>query len=96
MANTGADVLELDHFNNFAEVKGQLGSNVCVVGNLDPTGVLLLGTPELVREKSSELIRLAGTNGGLILSPGCNVPRETPPANILTMVDAARDYTWEA
>ena len=90
MANTGADVLELDHCNDFAEVKRQLGSNVCVEGNLDPTGVLLQGSPELVREKSTELIRLAGTHGGLILSSGCEVPRGTPSANILAMVDAAR------
>jgi uroporphyrinogen decarboxylase len=67
-----------------------------VEGNLDPTGVLLQGSPELVREKSTELIRLAGTHGGLILSSGCEVPRETPPANLLAMVDAARDYGEEA
>jgi MtaA/CmuA family methyltransferase len=91
MAKTGADVLELDHFNDFAEVKRQVGAMVCVEGNLDPSGVLLQGTPELVREKSAELIRMAGTEGGLILSSGCEVPPGTPPANILAMVDAARD-----
>jgi uroporphyrinogen decarboxylase len=92
MAETGADVLELDHFNNFAEVKRQLGSTVCLEGNLDPPGVLLQGSPELVREKSAELIRVAGSGGGLILSPGCEVPPETPPANIRAMVDASIDF----
>ena len=92
MAATGADALELDHFNDFTEVQQQVGSVVCLEGNLDPTRVLFQGTPELVREKSVELIRAAGTDGGLILSSGCEVPRDTPPANILAMVQAAREY----
>jgi uroporphyrinogen decarboxylase len=82
MVKTGADVLELDHFSDFAEIKREIGGTVCVEGNLDPSGVLLQGTPELVREKSAELIRVAGSDGGLILSSGCEVPPETPPANI--------------
>jgi uroporphyrinogen decarboxylase len=89
MTETGADVLELDHFNDFAAVKRQVGSRACLEGNLDPTGVLLQGTPERVREKSLELVRVAGAGGGLILSSGCEVPRDTPPANILAMVQAA-------
>jgi uroporphyrinogen decarboxylase len=92
MAKTGADVLELDHFNEFAEIKRQVGNVVCVEGNLDPTRVLLQGSSQLVREKSAEIILMAGSEGGLILSSGCEVPPETPPANIQAMVDAARDY----
>jgi uroporphyrinogen decarboxylase len=92
MAATGADALELDHFNDFAEVKRQVGSTVCLEGNLDPTGVLLQGTPELVCEKSVGLIRAAGSSGGLILSSGCEVPRDTPPRNLAAMVRAAKDF----
>jgi uroporphyrinogen decarboxylase len=92
MAATGADVLELDHFNDFREVQQQVGSAVCLEGNLDPTRVLFQGTPELVREKSLELLYGVGTGGGLILSSGCEVPRDTPAANILAMVQAAREW----
>ncbi len=92
MTKTGADVLELDHFNDFAEVKQQVGSTVCLEGNLDPTRVLLQGTPELVCEKGVELIRAADAGGGLILSSGCEVPRDTPPENVAAMVRAARDF----
>ena len=91
MADTGADVLELDHFNDFAEMKRSVGTRACLEGNLDPTVVLLQGTPELVREKSLEAIAAAGTGGGLILSSGCEVPRDTPPENIRAMVAAARE-----
>ncbi len=91
MAATGADVLELDHFNDFTDARRRVGSAVCLEGNLDPSGVLFQGTPELVREKSLELIRGVGMGGGLILSSGCEVPRDTPPANILAMVQAAQE-----
>ena len=90
MAATGADALELDHQNDFGEMKRRVGARVCLEGNLDPAGVLLRGTPELVYAKSCELIRAAGP-GGFILSSGCEVPRDTPPENIDAMVRAARD-----
>jgi MtaA/CmuA family methyltransferase len=93
MANTGADALELDHQVDFAEVKKQIGARTCLEGNLDPTRVMFQGTPELVRQESAKLISIAGTGGGFILSPGCEVPRDTPSENMLALVEAARDFS---
>jgi uroporphyrinogen decarboxylase len=90
MAKTGADALELDFQNDFGEMKRAVGSQVCLEGNVDPSGVLLQGTPELVYRKSRELIQSAGP-GGFILSSGCEVPRDTPPENVEAMVRASRD-----
>ena len=58
---------------------------------MDPTGVLLQGTPEDVYTASMKCIAVAGKNGGLILSSGCEVPRHTPPENIDQMLRAALD-----
>jgi uroporphyrinogen decarboxylase len=93
MADTGAEVLELDHFNDFADIKRRVGARTCLEGNLDPTVVLLQGTPELVRQRSLEVIAAAGAGGGLILSSGCEVPRDTPPENIRAMMEAVREAT---
>jgi len=90
MAETGADALELDFQDDFGAMKRLVGARVCLEGNLDPTGVLLQGTPEIVYRKSRELIRDAGP-GGFILSSGCEVPRDTPPENIEAMMRAARE-----
>lgn len=90
MAATGADALELDFQNDFGEMKRMVGAEVCLEGNIEPSGVLLAGTPELVYRQSRELIRGAGP-GGFILSSGCEVPRDTPPENIHAMVRAARE-----
>ena len=92
MAATGADALELDHFNDFAEMKMRVGPQVCLEGNLDPTGVMRNGTPELVRAKCRELIQAAALGGGFILSPGCECPPDVPAENMRAMVDAAREF----
>ena len=92
MADTGADGIELDHFNDFAVVKAQVGSQVCLEGNLDPSSVLLQGTAERVRSESVKLIAAAAEGGGFILSSGCEVGRDTPPENIRAMVEAAATY----
>jgi uroporphyrinogen decarboxylase len=94
MAATGADCLELDFQNDFAAMKREVGAKTCLEGNLDPTGVLLSGNPEVVYRESVELIRAAGTGGGFILSPGCEVPRDTPAENIEAMVRAAADRPY--
>jgi uroporphyrinogen decarboxylase len=92
MAETGADCLELDYQNDFAEVKRRVGRRTCLEGNLEPSGLLLSGTPEAVYQKSREVIQAAGAGGGLILSSGCEVPRDTPPENIDAMVRAASEF----
>ncbi|MEK7993551.1 MAG: uroporphyrinogen decarboxylase family protein, partial [Planctomycetota bacterium] len=92
MADTGADGIELDHFNDFAVVKAQVGSQICLEGNLDPSSVLLQGTAELVRSESAKLIATAAEGGGFILSSGCEMGRDTPPENIRAMVEAAVTY----
>lgn len=53
---------------------------------------MLRGTPELVFQECIDLIAAAGAGGGFILSPGCEVPRDTPPENMDAMVRAAREF----
>jgi len=61
-----------------------------LIGNLDPSGVLALGSESLVEEKTRELLRCFEGNPRLILNAGCAIPPTTPPANIRAMVRAAR------
>jgi len=60
------------------------------VGNLDPSGVLALGSPELVEAKVRELLALFSDTPGFILNAGCAIPAMTPPANIRALLRAAR------
>lgn len=87
-----ADIINLDSLIDLAEAKRVLGDKACVKGNVDPAGVMLQGTPETVKEAARRCIREAGANGGFILSPGCEVPRDTPPENLEALVEAAKTY----
>jgi uroporphyrinogen decarboxylase len=91
MAATGADILELDHKVDLARARQLAGGRVALMGNLDPTGLLLQGTPEQVGAASRAAITAArGTAGGFILGSGCEVPPRAPLANMQAMVAAAR------
>lgn len=91
-AELDADIINLDSLIDLAEAKRVLGDKVCVKGNVEPAGVMLQGTPETVQEAARRCIREAGTGGGFILSPGCEVPRDTPPENLEALVEAAKTY----
>lgn len=93
---TGAMIFEVDHKSDIGEARRVMGDRLSVIGNLDPTGVLLQGSPELVRKKAEECIRKAASpEGGFILGSGCEVPIHTPHENIRAMIETARAYSWE-
>ncbi|NTU51715.1 MAG: uroporphyrinogen decarboxylase, partial [Candidatus Aminicenantes bacterium] len=80
MAQTGADVIDLDWMVPLDEARGTVGPGVTLCGNFDPVGVLLKGTPKTVAAAAHECLRQGGSR--FILMPGCEVPPETPEANI--------------
>ncbi len=91
-AQLGADILNLDSLVELAEARRILGDALVIKGNIDPSGVMLQGTPEEVRAAARRCMDDAGRNGRLILSPGCELPRDTPHANLEALIDEARTY----
>ena len=59
-------------------------------GNLKLTVVLLMGTEDDAREDAIGCLDTGG-NRGFILSPGCDLPMETPPANIKAVSELVFD-----
>ena len=90
MVETGAAVLELDYKVDMAAVKAATQGRATVLGPIDPSAVMALGTPDDVRAAAREAIEVLGAGGGLILGPGCALPPETPPENIHALMEAAR------
>ncbi|SMB90528.1 uroporphyrinogen decarboxylase [Thermanaeromonas toyohensis ToBE] len=91
MADTGADILSLDYLVDLEEAKVRVGSKACLMGNIAPADILLRGSPDRVVLETKKVIAKASDNPkGLIVASGCEVPLNTPAANLKTMVDTVR------
>lgn len=92
MVATGSDALELDYKTDVLQAHNVLKDVATFVGNLDPSGVLALGSPELVEQETIRLLEIFSDTPRFILGSGCSIPADTPPANIQAMVQAARRF----
>jgi len=88
---TGASCISLDHKTDIAKAKEVLHGKMCFGGNVDPVAVMLQGTPELVEKTCKEIIEKAGTDGGFVLMPGCDIPPTVPYENIQALINTARN-----
>jgi len=77
---------------DLAEIKETFGKEVALMGNLHTTEVMLMGTPDDVRDAAKWCIDVAAEGGGYILSTGDQCGRDTPDENIRALVEFARDY----
>ncbi len=96
MVSTGADALELDHKTDMRRARDIIASRATFAGNLDPSGVVALGSVEEVEQKTRELLGVFAATPRFILNAGCAIPASTPPENIRAMIRAARNFPQEA
>ena len=90
IAKIGADVF---HFGvDVRNAKQEIGSKICLMGNLKATGNLLYGGPHEVFQKAEECLNVGAVNGGFLLSTAGGMAPGTPKENIQAMIDAARDW----
>ena len=66
-----------------------VGHDVAIQGNLDP--VVLLSTPDLVRQRARELLEQAEGRPGHIFNLGHGVLPQTPVENVLALVEAVKE-----
>jgi uroporphyrinogen decarboxylase len=86
---TGADAIELDFKTDAQSVHDMLKDRATLIGNIDPTGVMAQGTPELVESKCRELMAIFSDTPRLILNAGCALPATTPSENLRAMMRTA-------
>jgi MtaA/CmuA family methyltransferase len=89
MANTGADGISIDSMVDMIEARKIIG-RTALVGNIDPAGILMNGTPEDVRKACTSAMKTGGRNGAFVLAPGCDVPPTCSPENIAAMIESAK------
>jgi uroporphyrinogen decarboxylase len=88
----GARLLQFGPDVDPAFAKEKVGNQMCLLGNLAPTGVLKDGTPEEVEKVCRQVIEKAAFGGGFILGSSGSVARFTPIENLEAMVRACEKY----
>ncbi|NDJ76823.1 MAG: hypothetical protein GYB65_11235 [Chloroflexi bacterium] len=90
MVETGAQGLSLDSLVDFPTIAQQVPQDVVLIGNINPTAVMVDETPQGVYAATRELLESMAPYPNFILSTGCDLPPETPLANIQAFMDAGR------
>jgi len=94
LPDIGVQCFSCDFKTDLAEARASAGRRMAVMGNVNPVETLTMGTPEDVKESVYDGIRKAGMDGGFIIGPGCEVPRDTPDENVIAMGQAGVDF-WK-
>jgi MtaA/CmuA family methyltransferase len=80
VAQSGADIIDLDWMVDMAKAASVFGNGPVPCGNFDPVRVMLQGTPDQVRQATIYSLRLGGPRS--ISAGGCEIPDGTPPENL--------------
>jgi uroporphyrinogen decarboxylase len=99
MARTGVDGISLDSRAagvDLPEAARLVGADTVVIGNINPTGLILTGTPSQTAAETEALLGSMDPYPNFILSTGCDLPQETPVDNIKAFVDAGREHAVSA
>lgn len=86
MAESGAEIIDIDHLVDLKTAVETIGGKALVCGNFDPVSVLLEGDPETVRTHVRNCLAIGGSE--IIISAGCEVPKFTPPENLKAVDEA--------
>jgi uroporphyrinogen-III decarboxylase len=90
LREAGGSVIGVDWRIRLDDAWQSIGPERAIQGNLDPT--VLLSTPEVIRRRAAEVLAQAGGRPGHIFNLGHGVLPQTPVENVLTLVQAVREY----
>jgi uroporphyrinogen-III decarboxylase len=91
LLETGSDGVEIDWQVDMPDAKRRIGRAMTLKGNLN-TSALVKSTPDELYAMTRDLIRQGKPGGRFILSSGCCLGRDTPPASVDAMVRACEDF----
>lgn len=94
MREAGGDVIGLDWRVQLDEAWDNLGSEVAVMGNLDP--VALFAEKHHIRGQAEKILAQAGGRPGHIFNLGHGILPETPVENVIALVEAVHELSTES
>ena len=91
--DAGAEIFHFGAPMDMSQAITQVGSEVILCGNLDPTAVFHSGTTAEVETQTSALMNLTSPFKNFIISSGCDIPPHTPVENLDAFYRVVREYT---
>lgn len=89
----GAQFFSVDYMVDMDEMLEKCDHKMVMVGNINPAGTMLRGTPEDIYEETTKLLEKGKANGGgIIPCTGCELPAGSPLENVQAMKKAAEDF----
>ncbi len=96
MVDTGAQGLSLDAPVDLPAAARRLPSDVVLIGNISPTEIMAAATPAQVYRETRALVEAMAPYPNFVLSTGCDLPPETPLANIQAFMEAGKGLPFGA
>ena len=91
LANTGCQALGLDWTCDLGVARQQVGHQVALQGNLDPT--VLLSSPDCIRAEVKRILAEFGTGSGLVFNLGHGITPDIPVEHVKVLVDAVHELS---
>lgn len=88
----GVESLEPFAGMDLKHLKEEYGDRLCLIGNIDVSGLLPFGTTNDVVEAVKKCIKDAGEGGGYMLSPCTDITNSCKLDNVITMIGATKKY----
>lgn len=92
MIDSGAAALHFGNAVDMVEALEQCPSDLIVMGNIDPVGILKQATPEVVYKTTAGLLQKTAQYKNFVISSGCDMPPLVPDANIKAFYQAIADF----
>ncbi len=86
----GCHIFDVDFLVPMDHARREAGPELVLLGNLDPVRDIRNGTPEGILALLADCHRAAGAR--YIVGAGCEIPRGTPPANLLALRTYAQKH----
>ncbi|MCL2119973.1 MAG: uroporphyrinogen decarboxylase family protein [Planctomycetaceae bacterium] len=92
MLSTGCSALHVGNTVDVRKILDQVPAGIPVMGNLDPSVLFRMGTPDDMLQATAELLEATRDYPNFVLSSGCDIPPGTPLDNVLAFFDALAEY----
>jgi len=95
MVGTGAKGYSFGNAVNMVDVINKVPDHFLVFGNIDPSKMMIEKNPEVIYSETKSLLEKMKPFKNFVLSTGCDLPLETPIANIDAFFKALADFNKE-